>query len=101
MTSKTAGGLAGVVAEETAISTVGKTGVGLTYRGYDIQDLATYASFEEVAYLMRYGKLPHQAELANHRLHLMDILRTGCSAQNRLSWASDIGSTGSTILIPM
>ncbi|HYT33719.1 MAG TPA: 2-methylcitrate synthase [Ktedonobacteraceae bacterium] len=103
MTSKTADGLAGIVAGETAISTVGKTGVGLTYRGYDIQDLAAYASFEEVAYLMLYGKLPNQAELTSYRYHLMaqrtlpadlksilerldgqahpmDILRTGCSA---------------------
>jgi 2-methylcitrate synthase len=103
MTSKTAGGLAGVVAGETAISTVGKTGVGLTYRGYDIQELAASASFEEVVYLMLYGRLPNQAELADYQHHLMslralptdlkdilerldgqahpmDILRTGCSA---------------------
>src|SRR5579884_2783620 len=103
MTSKTAGGLAGVVAGETAISTVGKTGVGLTYRGYDIQELAANASFEEVAYLMLYSKLPNRSELTSfkHALvtqrrlpddlknilerldgkaHPMDILRTGCSA---------------------
>lgn len=103
MVSKTTGGLAGVVAGETAISTVGKTGVGLTYRGYDVQELAASASFEEVAYLMLYGKLPNQAELADYQHHLreqrtlpvglkrilerldgqahpMDILRTGCSA---------------------
>lgn len=46
MTSKTAGGLVDVVAGETAISTVGKTGVGLTYRGDNIQELAVSASFE-------------------------------------------------------
>lgn len=102
-TSKKTGGLAGVVAGETSISTVGKTGVGLTYRGYDIQELAANASFEEAAYLMLYSKLPNQAELtsfeqalvAQRRLsndlktilerldgqaHPMDILRTGCSA---------------------
>jgi 2-methylcitrate synthase len=107
MTSKTAGGLAGVVAGETAISTVGKTGVGLTYRGYEIHDLAASASFEEVAYLMLYGKLPTSAELAAYQqqlialrtlpadlkiilehlggqAHPMDILRTGCSALGAL-----------------
>ena len=44
-------GLAGVVAGKTAISTVGKEGIGLTYRGYSIEDLAEKATFEEVAYL--------------------------------------------------
>lgn len=102
MINKPSGGLAGVIAGETAISTVGKMGVGLTYRGYDIEDLAAYASFEEVAYLMLYGKLPNKAELTAYKrllmslrelpqdlksvlerlgknAHPMDILRTGCS----------------------
>ena len=38
MQSKKAGGLAGVIAGETAICTVGTEGVGLTYRGYGIHD---------------------------------------------------------------
>ena len=54
----TARGLAGVIVGETAISTVGKAGAGLTYRGYSIEDLAQHATFEEVAYLLLYGKLP-------------------------------------------
>lgn len=41
-------GLRGQVAGETALCTVGKTGTGLTYRGYDITDLADNAQFEEV-----------------------------------------------------
>src|SRR5205823_15004939 len=57
-------GLAGVVAGETVISTVGKEGKGLTYRGYSIHELAAQASFEEVAYLLLYGHLPTQSELA-------------------------------------
>ena len=57
------GGLAGVSAGETALCTVGKEGAGLTYRGYDIYDLVDNASFEEVAYLLLYGKLPSRAEL--------------------------------------
>ncbi len=99
---KSGGGLAGVVAGETAIATVGKEGAGLTYRGYDIYDLAEHAKFEEVAYLLHYGELPTAAELAPYKerlkslrglpdvvkkaledipasSHPMDVLRTGCS----------------------
>ncbi|HEO1338769.1 TPA: 2-methylcitrate synthase, partial [Legionella pneumophila] len=57
MSSKS-GGLAGVVAGQSAIATVGLAGKGLNYRGYSINDLAEYASFEEVAYLLHYGELP-------------------------------------------
>ena len=57
------GGLAGVTAGETAIATVGKEGAGLTYRGYDIYDLAENARFEEVAFLLHHGHLPNAAEL--------------------------------------
>jgi len=102
MAAKKIGGLAGVVAGETHLCTVGKEGAGLTYRGYDIYDLADNACFEEVAYLLLHGKLPTQAELdgyvnkikANRGLpaalrqvlemipanaHPMDVLRTGVS----------------------
>lgn len=97
-------GLAGVIAGETAISTVGKSGIGLTYRGYDIHDLAHYANFEAVAYLLIYGELPelnsellknYQEKLAKLRslpdilintlknipltANPMDVLRTGMS----------------------
>jgi len=100
---KKTGGLAGVVAGETGISTVGKEGIGLTYRGYAIEDLAAHATFEEVAFLLLYGHLPKAAELDGYRkkqaslrglpaplkvileqlpatTHPMDVLRTGCSA---------------------
>ena len=60
---KKAGGLAGISAGETALCTVGKEGAGLTYRGYDIYDLAKEATFEEVAYLLLRGKLPYQNDL--------------------------------------
>ena len=102
MKAKKAGGLAGVIAGETAICTVGKEGIGLTYRGYGIHDLAERASFEEVAYLLIHGKLPAQSQLDAYRetligarglpaglktvleqlpsdAHPMDVLRTGCS----------------------
>ena len=97
------GGLDGVVAGETSLSTVGKEGVGLTYRGYAIEDLAAKATFEEVAFLLLYGHLPKREELDGYRKkqaplrslpaslktvleqlpaasHPMDVLRTGCSA---------------------
>jgi 2-methylcitrate synthase len=99
---KKTGGLAGVTAGQTALCTVGKEGAGLTYRGYDIYDLANNASFEEVAHLLLHGHLPTQSELdayiavikANRGLpatlktvlemipadaHPMDVLRTGVS----------------------
>jgi 2-methylcitrate synthase len=96
-------GLAGVVAGQTAISTVGKEGMGLTYRGYSIEDLARYATFEEVAYLLINDALPSRTQLEEYRrklaslrtlpaglkmvleqlpaeTHPMDVLRTGSSA---------------------
>jgi 2-methylcitrate synthase len=95
-------GLRGQAVGLTEIATVGKAGVGLTYRGYAIEELADQASFEEVAYLLIYGALPIQAELDSFRLrlkqkrqlpealkkvleliptdsHPMDVLRTACS----------------------
>ncbi len=101
MINKSAG-LAGVVAGESGIATVGLAGKGLNYRGYSIDDLASHAGFEEVAYLLHYGQLPTKTELATYvqRLidlralpeklktllkllpksaHPMDVLRTACS----------------------
>jgi len=95
-------GLAGIVAGSTRLSTVGQAGVGLTYRGYSIEDLASRASFEETAYLLLWGELPTSTALAEFRqrlqeqrflptalklmleqipaqTHPMDVLRTGCS----------------------
>src|SRR4026209_1359626 len=95
-------GLAGIVAGNTAIATVGKEGKGLTYRGYSIYDLAEHSNFEEVAYLLIYGRLPKQDELDDYKprlrnlrglpaalktvleqisssAHPMDVMRTGCS----------------------
>ncbi|MFD2166554.1 2-methylcitrate synthase [Thalassotalea euphylliae] len=100
-------GLRGQSAGETALCTVGKTGSGLTYRGYDIKDLAANAQFEEVAYLLLYGNLPTQAELDAYKArlkgmralpdalkvvlenipkdaHPMDVMRTGTSMLGNL-----------------
>src|SRR5262245_45344963 len=99
---KKTGGLAGVVAGETKICTVGKEGLGLTYYGYSIGDLAEKATFEEVAFLLLHGQLPTLDQLQKYRqtllslrglpaplktvleqvpreAHPMDVLRTGCS----------------------
>ncbi len=101
-TSIKTGGLAGVTAGETAISTVGKEGVGLTYRGYAIEELAARASFEDVLYLLLEGRLPSHKERTDYErrlaeaaplpaslasvleripasTHPMDVLRTGLS----------------------
>lgn len=74
MTIKAAG-LEGIIVDETAISTVGKEGIGLTYRGYDIHDLVKYSTFEEVAYLLIYGELPTQAQLQAYRDKLIKLRR--------------------------
>ncbi|MGF1582819.1 MAG: citrate/2-methylcitrate synthase [Gemmataceae bacterium] len=59
-------GLEGIIAGETAISTVGG-GRGLRYRGYSITDLVEHASFDEVAFLLLHGELPTQAELEEYQ----------------------------------
>lgn len=105
-------GLRGQVAGETALCTVGQSGTGLTYRGFDISVLAENASFEEVAFLLLRGHLPNQRELEeylttiiqNRRLpealkdvlerlpasaHPMDVMRTGCSVLGNLETETD------------
>ncbi|WP_159016372.1 bifunctional 2-methylcitrate synthase/citrate synthase [Cognatiluteimonas profundi] len=94
--------LSGTPAGNTALCTVGRSGNDLHYRGYDIHDLATQSSFEEVAHLLVHGALPTTAQLSAYRTklkrlrglpvivaealelvpanaHPMDVLRTGCS----------------------
>src|SRR6266480_2551359 len=50
--------LSGIVAGNTALCTVGRTGNDLHYRGYDILDIAETCEFEEIAFLLVHGKLP-------------------------------------------
>src|SRR5207245_5345945 len=92
-------GLEGIVAGETAISTV--TG-GLRYRGYPVAELAEKSTFDEVAYLLLHGELPTRSQLSDFNQRLasaqklpsvlsellkmlpkdavpMDVLRTGVS----------------------
>lgn len=113
-------GLRGQVAGETALCTVGKTGTGLTYRGYDISELAAKAKFEEVAYLLLKGRLPTQAELDEYinkirslralpeelkdvleripaSAHPMDVMRTGCSMLGNLETETDFAQQDDAI----
>ncbi len=108
-------GLRGQSAGDTALCTVGKSGTGLTYRGYDISDLASNAGFEEVAYLIFHGELPNAAQLAAYRkelksqrklpavllevleripasAHPMDVMRTGCSMLGNLESEGDFSN---------
>jgi 2-methylcitrate synthase/citrate synthase II len=94
-------GLEGVVAGETSICWVDPN-AGLLYRGYDVHDLASHASFEEVVWLLLHGELPTTSQFASISLqlaaeralpskvidmlplmprgtHPMDVLRTGVS----------------------
>jgi citrate synthase len=63
-------GLRGVVIADTRICDVDGANGRLIYRGYLVQDLARYASFEEVAYLLLYEKLPDKAGLAEFKRRL-------------------------------
>jgi len=112
-------GLRGQVAGKTALSTVGKEGKGLTYRGYAIEELAEKATFEEVAYMLLYGNLPNQSEynsysakLKSYRAlpaelkevleripataHPMDVMRTGCSMLGNLEPEGDFSNQNET-----
>jgi 2-methylcitrate synthase len=95
--------LSGVVAGNTALCTVGRTGNDLHYRGYDILDIADSCEFEEIAHLLVHGRLPNSGELAAYKAklsglrgvpeavretleripaaaHPMDVMRTAVSA---------------------
>ncbi|GAA5235038.1 2-methylcitrate synthase [Verticiella sediminum] len=62
--------LSGVVAGNTALCTVGRTGNDLHYRGYDILDFAKTSEFEEIAYLLVHEKLPTATELKAYKTKL-------------------------------
>jgi citrate synthase len=64
------GGLEGIVAATTALSKVEGTAGRLIYRGYNIHDLATTTSFEEIAHLLWFGHLPNKSQLADLKAKL-------------------------------
>ena len=111
-TTTNTAGLRGQVAGRTALSTVGQEGSGLTYRGYDIRELADQCEFEEVAHLLLKGELPNRDQLAAYRkrlsglralpaplrevleripadAHPMDVMRTGVSMLGNLETETD------------
>ena len=63
MADKPSKGLADVVAASTALSDIDGQAGRLSYRGYDIHQLAGAATFEEIAYLLQRGSPPDEAEL--------------------------------------
>src|ERR1700704_1738407 len=65
--------LSGVLAGNTALCTVGRTGNDLHYRGYDILEIANQCEFEEIAFLLVHGKLPNRAELAGYKAKLKSL----------------------------
>ena len=65
--------LSGVVAGNTALCSVGRSGNDLHYRGYDILEIANTCEFEEIAYLLVHEKLPNAAELAAYRRKLAGL----------------------------
>ena len=91
-------GLRGQVAGQTALSTVGQAGAGLTYRGYDVRELAADAQFEEVAYLLLYGELPTQAELSEYQ-HQLKALRETLAKAGRICTKSELLRAGVQLLL--
>ncbi|MGE5144330.1 MAG: 2-methylcitrate synthase [Acidobacteriota bacterium] len=65
--------LSGVLAGNTALCTVGRTGNDLHYRGYDILDIADTCEFEEIAHLLVHEKLPTPAELRAYKARLKGL----------------------------
>ncbi|MGB3376320.1 MAG: bifunctional 2-methylcitrate synthase/citrate synthase [Microbacterium sp.] len=108
-------GLAGVPVDYTAVSKVNPETNSLLYRGYPVQELAASVTFEEVAYLLWYGELPDDTQLAEfeereraHRgldpevkriidelplsAHPMDVVRTAVSVIGASDPAADDAS---------
>jgi 2-methylcitrate synthase len=94
--------LSGVIAGNSSVCTVGRTGNDLHYRGYEIVELARKSTFEEIAYLLIHGDLPTESQLKDYKkklkklrgipaqvkavleqipaaTHPMDVMRTACS----------------------
>jgi len=107
MTDEIRKGLAGVVADTTAISKVNPETNSLLYRGYPVQELSARCTFEEVAFLIWEGELPdavqleaiqtierserhldakvkHAIDLLPLTTHPMDVVRTAVSVLGSL-----------------
>ena len=78
--------LSGVIAGNTALCTVGRTGNDLHYRGYDILDVAEACEFEEIAHLLLHGKLPNASELAAYKTKLRSLRGLPANVKAVLEW---------------
>ncbi|WP_087724915.1 bifunctional 2-methylcitrate synthase/citrate synthase [Pandoraea sp. PE-S2T-3] len=96
--------LSGVTAGNTALCTVGRSGNDLHYRGYDILDLAQTSEFEEIAYLLVYGKLPTVPELKGYKAKLKSLrglpaaVKTALEAVPAAAHPMDVMRTGVSVL---
>jgi 2-methylcitrate synthase len=96
--------LSGIVAGNTALCTVGRTGNDLHYRGYDILDVAETCEFEEIAHLLVHGHLPTPAELAAYKAKLKGLrglpiaVRTALEALPAAAHPMDVMRSGVSTL---
>ncbi len=96
--------LSGILAGNTALCTVGRTGNDLHYRGYDILDIATTSEFEEIAYLLVYGSWPNARELSAYKTRLQNLrgipaaVRTALEALPASAHPMDVMRTGVSAL---
>jgi len=96
--------LSGVVAGNTALCTVGRTGNDLHYRGYDILEIAQACEFEEIAHLLIHGRLPNRSELTAYKTKLKAlrglpaVVRTALEALPAASHPMDVMRTGVSVL---
>jgi 2-methylcitrate synthase len=96
--------LSGVVAGNTALCTVGRTGNDLHYRGYDILDIAETCEFEEIAHLLVHGHLPTPAELSGYKSKLRSLRGLPANVKAALEWLPaashpmDVMRTGASAL---
>src|ERR1700743_2671233 len=96
--------LSGVPAGNTALCTVGRNGNDLHYRGYDILELAAKCEFEEVAYLLLYGKLPTRVELTAYKQRLRGLrglpqgVKTALEQLPRTAHPMDVLRVGVSVL---
>lgn len=96
--------LSGVVAGNTALCTVGRTGNDLHYCGYDVLDFADHCEFEEIAHLLIHGKLPNKNELAAYKQKLRSLrglpaqLQTVLESLPAASHPMDVMRTATSVL---
>ena len=96
--------LSGVLAGNTALCTVGRTGNDLNYRGYDILDIADVCEFEEIAHLLVHGTFPNAADLAAYKTKLQSMrgvpraVRSALEALPAATHPMDVMRTGVSVL---